>query len=449
MLSLDPTLQPRPVRQPGDLVIDNVVEAVGGSSNAFRPADTAPGRGLVASGVTDLCHTRFTSFDRRMFAILQRVLRFTVEPLGDLLPDTRRPDLHVALHRSESPSVFLADVTLVDPEGGTPIDADARRRLNIALTTEPDGEVIGLTLSREAFPAGSPWFVTAHLARPGFDAGLPTVLPLASLPIHDLPPLPFPPTAEVSWDALLGGTTWAPRSMTGAACGQGTAAEIAATPRFDRNTELLALAMGDGLTADGALFERLFGDLTAIRRLEPELEDVEFFTQYDAKTLVLTVEDQATAEAIAAGEYDAWDCLNEHYELEFVQPLDPIPRPDPRLIAVQLEGFYHLETIAPDYADLPGISSAVPFTEPPPAAPTGTFRSLCAREEGDTIHYYLQAVQEGGTGEWAVVYFTSEPAEEPVYHGFYNPHLPISLPETAWSGEIDPCYDALRFGRRG
>jgi hypothetical protein len=72
-LRIDPTLALTPGGSgAGDLVIDNL--AVPATGPGFRPADTKPGRGLRATGLTEACHSGFVPVDLHVFALLQRVL---------------------------------------------------------------------------------------------------------------------------------------------------------------------------------------------------------------------------------------------------------------------------------------------------------------------------------------------------------------------------------------
>src|SRR5215467_15627894 len=59
--------------------------------------------------------------------------------------------------------------------------------------------------------------------------------------------------------------------LTPHACGQGTAAEIAANPRPDAAAEVLALATGGGFTAWPWLYDRVHADLESLRAQQPEV----------------------------------------------------------------------------------------------------------------------------------------------------------------------------------
>jgi hypothetical protein len=74
-VSIDPSLPGNP--QPDLLEINNFdVPAVGEPYNGFLANSTKPGRGLSEDGLLTPCHGKLTAFDRHVFAILQRLVRF-------------------------------------------------------------------------------------------------------------------------------------------------------------------------------------------------------------------------------------------------------------------------------------------------------------------------------------------------------------------------------------
>jgi hypothetical protein len=446
VLRIDPTLSPDPRDQAGDLVIDNLAAPPADGSAGFRAADTQPGRGLTRDGITEPCHTQLTSFDRRMFAIFQRILRFTAEPL-QATPGGQVADLKVIVYRDRDPGVFLAEVSLVDPMGGGRPEPLALRRIRLTLGEGGDGDIDSLILEPAApFPPEDVFRVLAYPVRPSFGAGGPEVTPLGTIPLQDFGGA-FPPNLVAIWDDLLGGTTWTAGLAGGNACGLGTPEELAATPRPIADRELLALAMGSGLTAEQGLYDRLVSDLAAIATEEPDLEDSIFYSfHYNGRSLLLTVAD-STGRAIADGDYDAWDCLNAHYGSTGILFVDPIPLDDPRLVVVELSGRYHLETLAPGYADLPGVESAGPFELIVPAVGL-PFPSICAQKiDGGTIRYFLEEAPAGLADPFPTYYYESEPGEAPVLVDVYDPVPQVTQPGPPdWLPRVDECHDALRFG---
>jgi hypothetical protein len=80
-VAIDPSLPGNP--HPDFLEINNyVVPAVGEPYNGFLANSTKPGRGLSEDGLLTPCHDKFTDFDRHVFAILERMIRFFYAGFG-------------------------------------------------------------------------------------------------------------------------------------------------------------------------------------------------------------------------------------------------------------------------------------------------------------------------------------------------------------------------------
>jgi hypothetical protein len=96
VLTLDPTLGG------GDqLVINNFEEPVQGEPyNGFLANSTKPGRGLATDGLLTPCHNKITSFDRHVFAILQRMAR-GADPNAFF-----RPDSELSIFRGTDPDTY-------------------------------------------------------------------------------------------------------------------------------------------------------------------------------------------------------------------------------------------------------------------------------------------------------------------------------------------------------
>lgn len=94
------------------LSINNyAVPAVGAPYNGFLAASTRPGRGLSDEGLLTPCHTLFTSQDRKIFAILQRIVRVVASS------GASNRDIHAAIFRAEDPHVFRVESFEVGPDG--------------------------------------------------------------------------------------------------------------------------------------------------------------------------------------------------------------------------------------------------------------------------------------------------------------------------------------------
>jgi hypothetical protein len=435
---LRPTLGPGDGPDAGDLVIDNLA-APAPAGEGFRPADTKPGRGLATAGLTEPCHTLRSDLDRRVSAILQRTLRVELFDLDRGL----RYDTRIALFRRQAPGVYGADVHAVDPETGALLEGF----LDLLLEAHADGAGNlrdGRLLVGSFDLPGNPRVEgTVSIVRPLFGGVDTAYEPVVSAPVSS--PLSAVWDLPFDWADVLEGTVWNPGGDGAAACGHGTAEEIAATPRTERSTELLALSMGQGLTAEQATYDRLVRDLAAIRAEVPAVDGISMFPTTDAKSLFVTVADPETYEAIGRGDYHEWDCLNEWYELEFVQSIDPVQPPTSLSLEVQLEGLYALEPVAEDYAALAGIASASPLIFPPPGAPAGTLPSLCADEaEGGVFRYFFDVPS---SGHLRTYYFTTSADGTVELVGIHDPFFPGTAPP--WLPLVDECYAGLRYGLRG
>jgi hypothetical protein len=132
LLALDPTLD----QTGGDarLQINNFSSpAAGQSCNGFLSTSTKPGRGLSLAGITAVCHTDLSTYDRFIFSLLERVLRVEVIGAGGR-------DAKVALFRGENPLTYRIDVYPLptSPVNGTLL---GRLSLQLVLATDANGRL--------------------------------------------------------------------------------------------------------------------------------------------------------------------------------------------------------------------------------------------------------------------------------------------------------------------
>lgn len=213
------------------------------------------------------------------------------------------------------------------------------------------------------------------------------------------------------------------------ACGQGTAAEIAATPRADAGVESLALVLSNGVTARQATYDRLAADIAAIKADFPEVADINFHLGYDPGTLLLTLTPEAVA-AAKAGTYHEWDCLNSWYDASEVRLLDPL-----NVATVHFRGRLRTDRLIAEYAALDGVLAAAQnFIALPPVLPA-PLNNLCAFVEGERFHYLFQFGE--ANGYW---YLTSAgPGAEPVFEDQYFILPILQPPGPGWLGLFDGC----------
>ena len=74
--------------------------------------------------------------------------------------------------------------------------------------------------------------------------------------------------------------------------------EQAMTPRENRDAELLALCMGDGIVAEQEDYERVVADLHGIYSVRPDLRNIDYHRVHDGSTLTLDLEDEETYQAM-------------------------------------------------------------------------------------------------------------------------------------------------------
>ncbi|MCB9756623.1 MAG: hypothetical protein H6713_42440 [Myxococcales bacterium] len=105
----------------------------------------------------------------------------------------------------------------------------------------------------------------------------------------------------------------------------GPASDVAATPRSDRDAELLALTVApDAIAAPQAIYERIAADLAAIRALDPALEDVHPECDDRRALSIWFHASQDVLDAILAGEYHAWDCHNAYFGIDELERIDGV-----------------------------------------------------------------------------------------------------------------------------
>lgn len=194
----------------------------------------------------------------------------------------------------------------------------------------------------------------------------------------------------------------------GSACppARATAAELASTPRADVNLELLALKLSPGkVVADEATYQRVVRDVGAIRAKDPKLAPISFFSYRDGRTIsfVLPVN---TAMQMEAGNYHAWDCLNETYGAVMPFEIIRIGNADDAFLYMKLKGIYATDLLAAEYARLPGVTSTDSI------ALGGGGSTICVTSGPSTWHYVFDAGSgdcPAGCIDHSYRHFTTDP----------------------------------------
>ncbi len=155
--------------------------------------------------------------------------------------------------------------------------------------------------------------------------------------------------------------------------GVATAEETASTPRADGSLELLAAAIDGSLVASQPTYDRVVADVAAIKSANPALAAISHLGVHDGRTLLLGV-DQSTEQAIIAGTYTAWDCMNTRYELATVNVQS-------WYTMLSFPGNYQTEHLLAEYLSLPGVVSAEPNWL------VGDGPTICGNRDGETYTY--------------------------------------------------------------
>jgi hypothetical protein len=156
--------------------------------------------------------------------------------------------------------------------------------------------------------------------------------------------------------------------------------ELARTPRSDPEAEQLALVLGTRIVADQATYDRVVHDLGAIRTAHPELADIH--THFPFFQSMRVFFDRTTIDAVKAGTYHGWDCLNEQYG--GVDQHDDSFATDGSggSTTVKLRGFYAVDRLACRYLTAPGVTQIQQGD-----AIVGDGPTVFAWSEGTTFHY--------------------------------------------------------------
>jgi hypothetical protein len=110
VLTINPTLASS--ADSGLLMINNfLIPAIGSPYNGFLASSTKPGRGLSDDALLTPCHAAFTAQDRKIFAILQRMVR-VLAVQGNCNFDTK-----IAIFRATDPHTYRIDVYVQDLNG--------------------------------------------------------------------------------------------------------------------------------------------------------------------------------------------------------------------------------------------------------------------------------------------------------------------------------------------
>lgn len=129
----------------------------------------------------------------------------------------------------------------------------------------------------------------------------------------------------------------------------GPPSDLAATPRPDRDAEVLALSLDPTrVAAPQASYDVVTADLAAIRALDPTLAEVHVGCVFPNGIAFWLFDALDVNDALFAGNYHAWDCHNQFFHVRQERRVDGLA------VALELDGVFG-EAMNEAYASLPGL----------------------------------------------------------------------------------------------
>ena len=215
------------------------------------------------------------------------------------------------------------------------------------------------------------------------------------------------------------------KSTKNRSCNDNTETPVDFTPKDNEEAELVALCLSGEIVAPDNLYEQVLHDLAAIRAAFGDsieaVKGIRFRQPWQPGQLMVGVDD-TTAQQILDGEYDAWDDLNEQYELT---GMDTRHLAGIGAVLLYFRGRLHVWRLAELYGALPGVETTSPNYI------IGDGSNVYARQTSDGITYLFRH----GWGDcpsgciyseyW---YFVFE-GDQPVFIGHWAPHEDSDEPD--------------------
>ncbi len=185
------------------------------------------------------------------------------------------------------------------------------------------------------------------------------------------------------WDGDDFRLCWARNHLKPPRCGLvpllSTQALLRKSPRSDLDAERLALRLSEGLVADDDAYERIRGDLAAIRSVAKGKTVAKRSWPHETTQGVTLKPKPEVLDALHAGTYRGLDCFNAWYGGRLLPTQPPID-----FLFVQFDRWYFGEAIAQVYAQHPDIE----WSGPGAFGGAGDDLRLCNENIGGT-HRYL------------------------------------------------------------
>jgi len=181
--------------------------------------------------------------------------------------------------------------------------------------------------------------------------------------------------------------------------------------------EWLVLETVDAFIAPECIYKRVASEVQTIRRehledRDPDLKFMKSTPSHAGQGFIMHV-DSETADAIENGTYEAWDCLNEHYEKTMHDVVRPESVPGAN-VAVVFEGTYVIPRAMKAYADLPGL---IERNGKKVKVPTGLTNQrgradICLDIDGTTHRYvFFAEYVSGSEGRYSKYFLLKAPLE--------------------------------------
>lgn len=209
--------------------------------------------------------------------------------------------------------------------------------------------------------------------------------------------------------------------------GQGTQADLDATPRARPDLEQLAISLDGGFTADAATYGRLLADTDAMGGLQASVDGIGYRAGYPGDRLLLGA-DATTLSAMQGGTYADWDCPNDWYGLNDTEFHSSF-------VLLEFPGTFDIEGLATEYAALPGVQYAEPDYL------IGDGPSFCVTRDASTWHYVFDDASgdcPAGCIDHVYRYFVSEADGTVTYMGSWSNSAPAST-RPSWVTQYASC----------
>jgi hypothetical protein len=217
------------------------------------------------------------------------------------------------------------------------------------------------------------------------------------------------------------------------------ATQLAASPRAEPELEQLALKVDNRATGNGTFmasdetYARIVHDVYEARALEPELEDVTYLDSSDGRSMVVILTKNAY-EKYLVGNFHAWDCLNESFEVESTQPRTS--GLNPTEVLIRFPHLFNPHMLSREYVGRGAHGIQVALTgaidENGLAAERPDGPTICL-QAGDSTWYYVFVDTDGPCEfqcERGTSYFvTSTPDGEVVIRDVWEEHSAGPRPE--------------------